>query len=115
MSQHSEQSLAVGQRIVQARLEQGGMQQKELAQELGVSARSVQAYERGEVVPWRFMEDLSRILKKPIPWFLHGTDASTGSSPQAPDEVLSLLHESLRVAEESLGVSKEILLLLRAP
>ncbi len=107
----SEQSLAVGQRIVQARLEQGGMQQKELAQELGVSARSVQAYERGEVVPWRFMEDLSRILKKPIPWFIHGTD---GSSPQAPDEVLSLLHESLRVAEESLGVSKEILLLLRS-
>lgn len=62
----------IGARIAQARKEAGGMTQDELADLLGVSMRSVQNYEAGEVVPWRHFELLGEIFNRSLSWFLHG-------------------------------------------
>jgi len=56
----------VGQRIIAARNELG-MRQIDLAELVGVSERSIQAYENDEVVPYRKMNDLSRVLGKSVP------------------------------------------------
>ena len=69
-------AVEVGRRIAQARKEVNGrgMTQRELADLLGVSERSVAAYETGEVIPYRFMKDLERVLDRPVAWFLHGAE-----------------------------------------
>jgi len=64
-------ALEVGRRIVQARKELN-MTQVELAHKIGVSQRSAQAYENGEVIPYRQMKSLSKALKRPQEWILHG-------------------------------------------
>ena len=68
----NEYALEVGKRISQARKEAGGMTQRELADLLGVTERSVASYELGEVIPYRFVRDLEHYLDKPAGWFLHG-------------------------------------------
>lgn len=72
----------IGLRIIQARQELGGMKQEELADLIGVSTRSMQAYESGEVVPYRKMRDLERILQRPMAWILHGDEAVVGQDEQ---------------------------------
>lgn len=62
----------IGARIAQARKEHGGMRQEDLANRLGISVRSMQGYEHGEVVPYNRIAELSRILGRPAEWFLHG-------------------------------------------
>lgn len=64
-------ALEVGRRIVQARKELN-LTQVELARKIGVSQRSAQAYENGEVIPYRQMKALTRALKKTPEWVLHG-------------------------------------------
>ncbi len=67
-----ERSTEIGTRIAQARKEAGGMSQVELAGLIGVSERSLQLYEAGETIPYRWMKDLERVLQRPVAWFLHG-------------------------------------------
>ena len=55
-------ALEVGRRIVRARKELG-LTQVELARKIGVSQRSAQAYENGEVIPYRKMKLLSKALE----------------------------------------------------
>lgn len=71
-----ERAVEVGRRIAQARKEFDGrgMTQKDLADLLGVSERSVAAYEGGEVIPYRFIRKLEECLERPAAWFLHGTE-----------------------------------------
>ncbi|HEX4526890.1 MAG TPA: helix-turn-helix transcriptional regulator [Gaiellaceae bacterium] len=71
---------AIGARIAQARKERG-MLQEDLARELRVTVRSVGAYESGEVVPYRRMRDLERILGRSDVWFLHGDEAAPDIDP----------------------------------
>ena len=71
----NEYALEVAKRISQARREADGMTQRELADLLGVTERSVAAYESGEVIPYRFMRDLEKFLNRPVGWFLHGDNA----------------------------------------
>lgn len=77
MSKQQEHAVEVGRRIAQARREADGtgMTQRELADLLGVSERSVAAYESGDVIPYRFMRDLEHYLGKPAAWLLHGTES----------------------------------------
>ena len=51
------------------------MTQRELGDLLGVSERSVAAYESGEVIPYRFIKRLEEVLGKPAEWILHGTES----------------------------------------
>lgn len=104
------QAQQIGKRITQARLETGGMTQKELGELLGVTERSVSAYETGEVVPYARMERLSEILGRPIPWFLYGQSAIPDESEIAQlrrefREIASLLRQMAdevhRIAEHN--------------
>src|SRR3990167_6631067 len=85
-----ERALEVGRRIAQARKEVNGtgMTQRELADLLGVSERSVAAYEAGEVIPYRFMRDLENYLDRPASWILHGTETI-----DRDDQLLELLNQ----------------------
>lgn len=74
----------IGARIATARKE-AGLTQAELADLVGVSTRSLQGYEAGEVVPYRHMAKLAEITKRPVAWFLHG------------DEEILEPHEELRL------------------
>lgn len=75
----------IGKRIALARNEAGGMTQRELADLIGVTERSVSAYERGEVVPFRFIRKLEDALAKPAAWFLYGEEIEQVS----PNEVIA--------------------------
>lgn len=66
----------IGARIAQSRREAGGMTQRELADLIGVTERSVAAYEAGDVVPYRFMRKIEDILAKPAAWILYGEEAT---------------------------------------
>lgn len=82
-------SKEIGERIAQARREADGMTQRELADLLGVTERSVAAYESGDVIPYRFMRQLEEILQMSASWFLYGEEATGGD----PKEILSILIE----------------------
>lgn len=88
--EEKERQKAIGARITQARHECGGMSQEELAMLIGVSVRSIQAYESGDVVPYRFMRQLENVLDKPMAWFLHGDVAV-----RAQDDQLTAIREEL--------------------
>jgi transcriptional regulator with XRE-family HTH domain len=94
-----EYALEVGRRIVQARKEKR-MTQVELARKVGVSQRSMQAYENGEVIPYRQMPKLVRALKRPAEWILHGDDGDGVSEKLAGlerkiDHLTELLSDKL--------------------
>lgn len=80
----------VGGRIVAARLEMG-MKQRELAELIQVSERSMQAYESDEVVPYLKIVELSEILNKSPAYLLHGEKARV-----APNENLRPILEEIR-------------------
>lgn len=81
----------IGARIKTARLEMGGMSQRELGDMLGVTERSIQAYEQGEVVPYRFGAALESALGRPVAWFWYGDEALRDASAGKLDEVLAEL------------------------
>ena len=64
----------VGRRITQARRELG-ITQVEFAKKVGASQRSAQAWETGEVIPYRWMKKVSRVLRREPEWILHGDEA----------------------------------------
>lgn len=70
-SSADEYALEVGRRIVQARKERG-LTQVQLAAKIGVSQRSMQAYENGETIPYNQLKKLSKALGRDQEWILHG-------------------------------------------
>lgn len=88
--QNSKKGREIGVRIAEARREAGGMSQIELGELVGVTVRSVQAWEAGEVIPYRYLRDLERALGKPAAWFLHGDEAVVGHE-EATREILDRL------------------------
>lgn len=83
---------AIGERIAQARRE-AGLTQEQMAELATFSKRSLQDYEAGVTIPYAHMHEISALLKKPVPWFLHGE----------PDE-----GELERLREEVVGTRGEI-------
>lgn len=87
----------VGQRIIAARRE-FGMSQKELAELVQVSERSMQSYESGQVVPYRKLKDLAMVLNVSTSWILHGEAAKESAGDLAP--ILERISEQLdRIVE----------------
>lgn len=74
----SDKGRQIGARIAEARHEAGGMSQRELGELCGVTERSVQAWESGTVIPYRYLRDLESATGKPAAWFLHGEEAIQG-------------------------------------
>jgi len=60
-----------GKRVAAARRE-ARLSQRTLAAELGVSVRTMQNYEAGRFVPYRHLDELSRLLGKTPSWLLYG-------------------------------------------
>ena len=91
----------IGKRVALARHEADAMTQRELADLLGVTERSVAAYESGEVIPYRYVRDLERFLNKPAGWFLHGDDVEQ-------DRQYDVLLEEIRQLRAALEAKKVI-------
>lgn len=86
----TEKGREIGSRIAEARRESGGMSQTELGELVGVTIRSVQAWESGEVIPYRYLRQLESALGKPAAWFLHGEEAVVGRD-EATRDILARL------------------------
>ena len=71
------------------------MTQNELAELLKISPRTVQAYEQGEIIPYKNLRGLERFLGRPAAWFLHGDEAL-----QAPDVRHDEVMTSLRALHQ---------------
>lgn len=86
MAEVDQYAYEVGKRIRQARLEtEGGpLKQKELADLIQVSERSMSAYETGDVIPYFKMADIAAITGKSIAWILHGEKALETPGELAP-------------------------------
>jgi transcriptional regulator with XRE-family HTH domain len=92
----SERGREIGRRIALARREADGMTQRELADLLGVTERSVAAYEAGDVIPYRFMRQLENLLNRPASWILYG------EQQQPADEAIMRLTERVEKLIEML-------------
>lgn len=68
------------------------MTQEELAALIKVAPRTMQAYEQGEIVPYKYLRDLERILNRPAAWFLHG-EAAMQAPDKQHDEVMEMLRD----------------------
>lgn len=106
--QKSPQELAraseIGSRIALARREADGMTQRELADLLGVTERSVAAYEAGEVIPYRFMRQLEQLLNRPANWLLYGEVGGDGDDKY--EELVRRIDELTKLIEERLPAAK---------
>src|SRR4029077_822569 len=92
----------IGARIKQAQRERG-LLQHELAAMASFSQRSLQDYQSGVTIPYKHLSELSRLLGKPVEWFLRG------------DEAVNVEEERLReiVREEVAAALAPLLELLR--
>lgn len=91
----------IGERIAQARRENGAMTQEELADALNVSTRALQDYEAGKRIPWKHFSRLEQIFKRDLEWFLHG---ETELSPDE-GEILKRLNT---LAEAVAAVGRDV-------
>jgi ribosome-binding protein aMBF1 (putative translation factor) len=101
----SPEAVAIGQRIRRARLEAGDMKQVELAELMQVSDRSIQSWEKGEVVPWSWIPKLAEVLNRRQGYFYgHEEDESHKND----DETLALLKENNQMLTEILRLLKPV-------
>jgi transcriptional regulator with XRE-family HTH domain len=80
----------IGERIARARKQAGGMTQEQLADLLDVSKRSLQDYEAGKTIPWKYFQLLEKILKRPLEWFLYGEEGTATTALDADDLAAAL-------------------------
>jgi len=94
-NQKSEKAIEIGKRIAEARHEAGGMTQQELGELVGVSVRSIAAWELGDVIPYRHLKELERATGVDAAWLLHGEE-STDLRDRQLEEISRKLDEILR-------------------
>ena len=99
---------AVGGRVKTSRLESDGMTQRELADLVGVTERSIAAVERGEWIPYRHMSKLERIFERPAAWFLYGDnhikmDPSLARLEAKLDRIIELLESRPRKGRQTVS------------
>jgi transcriptional regulator with XRE-family HTH domain len=93
--QRSDKAVEIGKRIAEARKEAGGMTQEELGELVGVSVRSIAAWELGDVIPYRHLKELEHATGVAAAWLLHGEE-STDIRDRQLDEISRKLDEILR-------------------
>ena len=91
----------VGARIAQVRRERG-LTQRELAEGLGVTVRSLQSYEAGRVLPYRHLPRLSALLHRSPTWFLQGQTRGLDER-EALVALRAEFRERVRTLEEQIG------------
>jgi transcriptional regulator with XRE-family HTH domain len=87
----------IGRRIAQARRE-AGLTQEELGQLIGVTTRSVQGYEAGNVIPFRHLRKLESATGKSRGWLLYG-DEGSGSVGDVATTLAALVAQIAEDAE----------------
>jgi transcriptional regulator with XRE-family HTH domain len=92
----------IGARIAKSRRELDGMTQRELADLVEVTERSVAAWELGENIPFRHMSKLGQILGREVSWLLYGDD----HAPQDLQAQLERIFTKLEDIERRLAVRK---------
>lgn len=92
--------MRLGERIRQARRERG-LTQAQLAEQLGITARSVQNYESGAIVPWRHISRIELLTRKRAGWLLRG-DESEGSLRTAVSELLQTMEQQQAALQDQL-------------
>jgi transcriptional regulator with XRE-family HTH domain len=100
----------IGARIAQARREAGGMTQDQLAELLNVSKRSLQDYESGTTIPWKYFQVLQQVFERPLDWFLHGDPKDGSTANHDPDQLQAVL----ALVEEMHGWVRELRELVEA-
>ena len=93
--QRSDKAIEIGKRIAEARKEAGGMTQEELGELVGVSVRSIAAWELGDVIPYRHLKELEKATGASAAWLLHGTESTDVRDLQL-EEISRKLDEILR-------------------
>ena len=78
----------IGARIARARRE-NGLTQADLAEQLGITTRSVQNYEAGVIVPWRHLRRIEVVTHRRSGWLLQ--DRDTPDNPVSAETVHELL------------------------
>jgi PAS domain S-box-containing protein len=105
----SAQAAEVGARIAEAR-RHAGLTQQSFAAQLGVTRRSIQAYESGAVVPYKRLDQIGELLDRAPSWLLEGTSSGDAGPPPLGDlraELRDALHEELIAVFTELGASSE--------
>jgi transcriptional regulator with XRE-family HTH domain len=106
-----EDASAIGERIARARKE-SGLTQEELASRVGVTARSIQGYEAGKVVPYRHLSRLAEITDRELAWFLESDDEA--ALAQVAARLVSLVEELAEEARRIREVAERLERLLAA-
>jgi PAS domain S-box-containing protein len=99
----------IGARIAEAR-KRAGLTQHSLATHLGVTRRSIQAYEAGAVIPYKHLDRLGELLDRSPSWLLTGERSEATAAAPIRDlrgELRDALHEELIAVFSELGASSE--------
>jgi transcriptional regulator with XRE-family HTH domain len=102
---HNEEG-TIGRRIAQARRE-AGLTQEELGQLIGVTTRSVQGYEAGNVVPFRHLGKLESATGKTRGWLLYGEDDG-GSVGEVATTLAALVAQIAEDAERIARAAEQL-------
>ena len=78
----------IGARIKEAR-EQAGMDQRDLADLIGLSIRQLQNLEYGASKPYKHLKEIADATNRPFGWFLHGDEDVPTELPQGLAEQLA--------------------------
>jgi transcriptional regulator with XRE-family HTH domain len=95
----------IGARILEARRE-SGLTQRELADKLGITARSVQNYEAGKIVPWRHLSHIETITRKRPGWLLRDDDGA-GALDTTISQLLSAMQQHHDLLREHVEVLRQ--------
>ena len=85
---------AIGERIAKARNE-AGLTQEAMAELASFSKRSLQDYEAGVTIPYKHMREIASLLKRGVPWFLHGEEPEIEDLSERVDRLQAQLDEIL--------------------
>ena len=91
----------IGARIARARRE-NGLTQADLAQQLGITTRSVQNYEAGVIVPWRHLRRIEFVTHKRSGWLLQDEDAPDAVSAESIHALLETMNHHQELLREQL-------------
>lgn len=93
--------LAVGSRIQLAR-ERAGLDQKDLAEGVGVSPRTIGGYESGDINPYRKLQAIADRTNVSSEWLGWGDDGPPGSGgrPDGLESVVSGVLEAVRILQQ---------------
>ena len=86
----AEKAKEIAERLVQARKE-CGLIQEEAAVLIGVSARSIAEWEKGSVIPGRFMQRIANAYGVEKAWLWHGDEAIRAQRDAQLEEINSKL------------------------